>query len=329
MARRPFRTAVLMTAALVAAGCGTSGGDDDPASADGGSSTAFPVTIGTAFGDVTVEQAPSRVVALGWSDAETALALGVQPVGASDWLGAGGDDGLGPWVEDGYDEAPEIIATLEPSYEAIAALEPDLILDTRSDATGERYELLSAIAPTIGQPAGVGPYQTGWAEQLEMVGRALGRSAEAEQLRTRVEDAFAAAAREHPEFDGTEVAVGAYTAEGFGAYVRGDARVAFMEQLGFENKASIQDLATQSFFVPVADEQLALLDAELTVVFPIFVDASEITAHPLWGTLPAVQQDRAVILEDLATLSAFSSASAPGLLHALEETVPLFADALS
>jgi iron complex transport system substrate-binding protein len=37
-------------------------------------------------------------VALGWSDAETALALGVQPVGASDWLAFGGE-GVGPWAE--------------------------------------------------------------------------------------------------------------------------------------------------------------------------------------------------------------------------------------
>lgn len=321
--------ALVAVATLVTAGCG---GDDDGSSASapqGGSSGAFPVTVSTGFGDVTVEEEPTRVVALGWSDAETALALGVQPVGATDWLGAGDETGLGPWVTDTYDEAPEIIETLEPSYEAIAALEPDLILDTRSDGTEERYELLSAIAPTIGQPEGVGPYQTTWQQQLEMVGQALGRSDEAAELAQQVEDAFAAAAQAHPEFDGTEVAVGAFTSEGFGAYVSGDSRVQFMEQLGFVNKAEIEAEATENFFVPVSDERLSLLDAELTVVFPIFVDPSGITANPLWGTLSSVQEGRAVILEDLTTLSAFSSASAPGLLYAIDETVPLFADALA
>jgi ABC-type Fe3+-hydroxamate transport system substrate-binding protein len=332
MRSRPaLRAAALCAvAALVTAGCG--GGDDDggTSATDGGSSSgAFPVTVSTAFGDVTVEEEPTRVVALGWSDAETALALGVQPVGATDWLGAGDETGLGPWVTDTYDEAPEIIETLEPSYEAIAALEPDLILDTRSDGTEDRYELLSAIAPTIGQPEGVGPYQTTWQQQLELVGQALGKTAEADELAQQVEDAFAAAAEEHPEFDGTEVAVGAYTSEGFGAYVSGDARVQFMEQLGFVNKEEIEAQATENFFVPVSDEQLSLLDAELTVVFPIFVDAAEITANPLWGTLASVQEGRAVILEDLTTLSAFSSASAPGLLYAIDETVPLFAEALA
>ncbi len=327
--RSALRGAALVAVTLVVTSCGS--GDDsgtDTAGSTAGSSEVFPVTVGTTFGDVTVEEEPARVVALGWSDAETALALGVQPVGASDWLAVGGDDGLGDWVEDGYDEAPEIIGTMEPSYEAIAALEPDLILDTRSDGTAERYELLSAIAPTIGQPDGVGPYQTTWQQQLEMVGQALGKAEQAEELEAEVEQAFADAASAHPEFEGTEVAVGAYSSEGFGTYVRGDSRVAFMEQLGFENKAAIEELSTENFFVPVGEEQVSLLDAELTVVFPIFVEASEFTSNPLWQALPSVQAGRAVVLDDPTMLNAFSSASAPGLLYALDTTVPLFADAL-
>ncbi|MGY1772421.1 iron-siderophore ABC transporter substrate-binding protein [Blastococcus sp. SYSU D00813] len=334
MSRTPLRAAALVaTAALVLAGCGDDDADAGSSSGGGGGSSssggAFPVTIETAFGDVTIEEEPTRVVALGWSDAETALALGVQPVGASDWLAVGGDDGLGDWVEQSYDEAPEIIETLEPSYEAIAALEPDLILDTRSSGDQDRYDALSGIAPTIGQPDGVGPYQTTWQQQLEMVGQALGKGDEAAALQDEVEQAFADAAAEHPEFAGTEVAVGAFTSEGFGAYVSGDSRVQFMEQLGFVNKEEIESQATENFFVPVSEEQLSLLDAELTVVFPIFVEASEFTSNPLWNALPSVQEGRAVVLEDLTLLNAFSSASAPGLLYALDGTVPLFADALA
>ncbi|WP_104522795.1 iron-siderophore ABC transporter substrate-binding protein [Blastococcus atacamensis] len=320
--------AAFAAAALVLTGCGA--GDDD-ATADAGSSSgsgAFPVTVSTAFGDVTIDEEPQRIVALGWSDAETALALGVQPVGASDWLGFGGE-GVGPWAEDLYDEAPEIIETLEPSLEAIAALEPDLILDTRSSAQEDRYESLRQIAPTIGQPEGVGPYQTTWQQQLELVGQALGKSDQAQELQAEVEQAFADVVAEHPEFEGTEVAVGAFTSEGFGAYVRGDARVDFMEQLGFENKAAIQDLATENFFVPVSEEEVSLLDAELTVAFPIFVEASQFTSNPLWQGLTAVREGHAVVLEDTTLTNAFSSGSSLGIRYALDNAVPLFADALS
>jgi iron complex transport system substrate-binding protein len=328
---RPLlRSTALVAAALTTAGalaaCGS--GDDGGAapSTPAGGGGAFPVTVSTAFGDVEVPEEPQRVVALGWSDAETALALGVQPVGASDWLAFGGE-GVGPWAEGRYDEAPEIIETLEPSLEAVAALEPDLILDTRSPATPERYEALSAIAPTIGQPEGTEAYLTTWQQQLDLVGQALGRTEEAAQLRDDLEQRFADTAAEHPEFAGTEVAVGAYSSEGFGAYVRGDTRVDFMESLGFVNKPAVQDLATDSFFVPVSDEQVALLDAPLTVVFPIFVEESQITGNPLWQTLGSVQQGNAVLLDETLA-NAFSSGSVLGTGHALDNAVPLFAEAL-
>jgi iron-siderophore transport system substrate-binding protein len=335
MSRPLLRRTALVAAALTTAGALAACGADDAGAAAGASSSssagggsgAFPVTVGTAFGDVEVDEEPQRVVALGWSDAETALALGVQPVGASDWLAFGGE-GVGPWAEGLYDEAPEVIETLEPSLEAIAALEPDLILDTRSPATQERYDSLSAIAPTIGQPEGVDPYLTTWQQQLDLVGQALGRTDEAEQLRSDLEQRFADAAAAHPEFDGTEVAVGAFSSEGFGAYVRGDTRVDFMETLGFTNEPAIQDLATESFFVPVSDEQVSLLDAPLTVVFPIFVDPSQITGNPLWQTLGSVQRGSAVLLDDETLANAFSSGSVLGTEYALENAVPLFAEAL-
>ncbi|RBY79969.1 iron-siderophore ABC transporter substrate-binding protein [Blastococcus sp. TF02A-26] len=329
--RSPLSVAALVAAAaLVLAGCGDDDPDTDTQSGAGGSSSggAFPVTIETAFGEVTIEEEPQTVVALGWSDAETALALGVQPVGASDWLAVGGD-GLGEWVEESYDEAPEMIETQEPDLEAIAALQPDLILDTRSDATQERYDSLSQIAPTVGQPEGVGPYMTTWQQQLELVGQALGKAEEAQVLADDLEQRIADAAAAHPEFAGTEVAVGAYTSQGFGAYVRGDGRVDLMEALGFVNKAAIEDEAGGTFFIPVGDEQVPLLDSELTVVFPIFVEVGEITSNPLWGTLTSVQEGRAVILEDKTVADAFSAGSVSAVGYALDNAVPLFAEALA
>ncbi|RBY76561.1 iron-siderophore ABC transporter substrate-binding protein [Blastococcus sp. TF02-09] len=322
--------ALLAAAALVVTGCGS---DDDTDTTSGGeagssSSGAFPVTVTTAFGDVEIEEEPTRVVALGWGDAETALALGVQPVGASDWLAFGGE-GVGPWSEGLYDEAPEIIETTEPSYEAIAALEPDLILDTKSDGTQERYDQLSRIAPTVGQPTGVGAFQTTYDQQLELVGQALGRTDEADELAAEVTEAFETAAAENPAFEGTEVAVAAFLSTGYSAYVQGDTRVDFMEELGFINKPAIQELATDSFYIPVSEEQVSLLDADLTVAFPIYVEAAEYTSNPLWQALPSVQEGRAVVLEDEALASAFSIGTAPSIQYALENAVPLFAEALA
>src|SRR4051812_47784165 len=320
--------AALLTVALVLAGCGSDSTSAGSGASSGAAAGTFPTTVSTAFGGVTVDAEPTRVVALGWGDAETALALGVQPVGASDWLGFGGE-GVGPGAPGAHHEAPGIIDTPEASYEAIAALQPDLILDTKSPATQDRYDKLSAIAPTISQPAGADPYLTSSADQLAMIGQALGESDEATALQGQVDQAFADVTAAHPEFDGTQVAVAAYTSEGFGAYVEGDVRVDFMEQLGFTIKPEIQALATDSFFVPVSEEQLPLLDADLTVAFPIFVDAGLITGNPLWQAIPSVQAGHAVVLDDEALVNAFSIGSPQGIQYALDNAVPLFADALS
>ncbi len=148
-----------------------SGGGKHPEETAGGA------TVDTKFGAVEVPADPRRVVALGWGDAETALALGVQPVGASDWVEFGGS-GVGPWAADLYTTPPEIIATMEPDYEAIAALDPDVILDVKSSGEQERYDRLSEIAPTVGPPEGGDNYLTSMDEQVTMISEALGKEDE-------------------------------------------------------------------------------------------------------------------------------------------------------
>ena len=332
MSRLALRGAALLAAALVVTSCGNSSDDDTSSSGGSGapaSSSAFPVTIDTLAGSVEVKSEPKRVVALGWSDAETALALGVQPVGASDWLGFGGE-GVGPWAKGLYTTAPKIIATTEPSFEEIAALKPDLILDTRSSGDQARYEQLSKIAPTIEPPKGAAQYLTSWEQQLDMVGRALGKGDQADQLKSEVDKAFADAKAAHPEFQGTSVVVGTRTSEGYGAYVDGDARVDFMQQLGFANSSRIQDLSDgKSFSVSISNEQLPLLDAGLTVVFPIFIDATTITGDPLFQSVPSVQAGHSVVLADKDLVNAFSSGDVLGIRYALDEAVPQFAAAVS
>ena len=327
-----LRGAALLAAALVVTSCGDDSSNDTTGSGSdsgsGGASAAFPVSIDTAFGSVEVKAEPKRVVALGWSDAETALALGVQPVGASDWLGFGGE-GVGPWAQGLYKTPPTIIETLEPSFEEIAALKPDLILDTRSSGDQARYEQLSKIAPTIEPPKGAEQYLTTWEQQLDMVGKALGRSDEAAELKSGVEQAFADAKKAHPEFSGKSVVVGTRTSETYGAYVEGDSRVDFMEQLGFTNSKAVQDKAGDSFSVDLSNEQLPLLDADLTVMFPIFIDASTITGDPLFQAVPSVKAGHSVVLTDKALVNAFSSGDALGIRYALDQAVPQFAAAVA
>ena len=321
--------AALAVAALTLTAC-SGGSSSTGAASDGGSADgAFPVTVSTEFGDVTVEKKPVRVVALGWGDAETALALGVQPVGASDWLSFGGE-GVGPWAEGLYDTPPEIIETLEPSYEAIAALKPDLILDTKSSGDKDRYDKLSSIATTVGVPEGKTSYLTTMDEQMELISTALGEKAKGEELLAEVDTAFDDAAAAHPEWAGLTIAAATRTSEGWGAYIEGGSRVIYLERLGFTQSPTIAALPSNSggFSVDISSEQLDLLDSDLIVAFPIYIPTTDFTDDPLWNAIPAVAAGHSVVIDGDISAS-YSLGSTLAATYSVEKLVPLIEGALA
>lgn len=134
------------------------------------------------------------------------LSLGVQPVGAADWLAFGGE-GTGPWLKGKYDNAPEILGTTELNYESIAALKPNLILDVRSSGDQERYDTLSAIAPVVGIPEGADNWLTDRDTQLEIIGQALGKTDEAKTQQEESDKRISDIAVEHPGWADKTVAV--------------------------------------------------------------------------------------------------------------------------
>ena len=107
--------------------------------------TNYPVTVTHAGGETTLEQQPQRIVALEWHLVEDLLVMGIQPVAIADV------EGFETWVTIDValaDDVQDVGTRQEPSLEALAAAEPDLILglDYRDAAL---YEQLSDIAPTI------------------------------------------------------------------------------------------------------------------------------------------------------------------------------------
>ncbi|WP_435737228.1 iron-siderophore ABC transporter substrate-binding protein [Cellulosimicrobium sp. PMB13] len=332
--RRAALAGVSALALLALAACsadsgdGTGDGDAATSGTESGAGAAFPVTVDTAFGEVEIPEEPTRVVALGWGDAETALALGVEPVGASDWLAFGGD-GVGPWLEDAYTESPEIIGTLEPSYEQIALLDPDVILDVKSSGDAERYERLSEIAPTVGVPEGGESYLASLDDQVSMIAAALGRADAGEDLLAEVDDAFAGAREENPDFEGKTAVIGSYWAEGFGAYVSSSSRGEFMQKLGFVTKPEIDEAAGEEFSANLGTENVALLDADLTVIQPIGFTAADVEAQPAFQTVPSVVDGRYVVFDDPDLSSAFSLGTPTAMIYAIDNVVPLFAEALA
>ncbi|NYH54789.1 iron complex transport system substrate-binding protein [Nocardiopsis arvandica] len=313
---------------LLLAACGGQTTGSASEGSDGAAAEGYPVTVETLYGDVTVEDEPANVVATGWSDAETALALGVQPVGVADWQGYGGM-GVGPWAADLLDEEPVEVGTMEPNLEAIASLEPDVILDTRSDNSQERYDLLSPVAPVVGPPPGVEvTYGTTWQQQTRQVAQVLGEKEKAEEVIKDLEDRFARISEDNPEFADTTIAVGAYYDGQYGAYVPGDSRVDLLQDLGFQYKSEITEMADGAFYVDLSSEMVEVLDADLTVIFPIGGTAEFLHEDPVLQSIPSAEDGRLIILDDTELANAFSSGSSLGTSYALDGIVPLIQEAL-
>lgn len=288
----------------------------------------FPQTVATAFGDVTIKEAPKRIVALGWGDAETALALGYQPVGASDWLAFGGE-GVGPWAEGMYDKAPELIGTLEPSFEAIAALDPDLILDVKGSGDKDRHARLAAITTTVGIPKGGENYLTSSEKQLEMISSALGVPDKGKALVAEIDAAYEAAAAAHPHWKGKTVTAATKTSEGWGAYIAGGGRVETLGRFGFVQNPAIAALPVSStgFSVSISSEELDVIEADVIVAFPIFLETTAITDDPQWKALDAVKENRVVVIDgDIS--AAYSIGSPQAALFTVKNLTPLLEKAV-
>src|SRR3954454_13067720 len=135
--------AALLALSLLA-GCGSeTTGQPAPTAAAG----AFPVTIGHKFGSTTIKSEPQRVVVVGLREQDALLALGIVPVGTTEWYGkhAGA---IFPWAKPALGDAKppaKLSFTDGIQYEKVAALAPDLILAIYSGLNQKDYDTLSKI----------------------------------------------------------------------------------------------------------------------------------------------------------------------------------------
>lgn len=318
-----------LTTAVTLTACSFADDDDTSSSSSSSDSTAtdsFPVSVDTKFGEVEVKEQPQSVVALGWGDAEIATELGVQPVGVVDWLGFGGD-GLSPWAEASYDEAPEIIDSQELDFEKIAALDPDLILDVRDTGDEDTYNKLSAVAPTVAVPEDADGFTTTWDKQVEMISTALGEKAKGEELVDSVNDRIAEVKDAHPDWSEKTGTVLAKTSVEWAAYSAGDARADLLQGLGFQPNKEISDLTKPGeFYVSLSEETVDTADSDVVVGFPIGLKTEDIEKDKSWTNLTAVKEGHAVVADE-ETANAISLGTPASMLHAIDLLVPQLEDA--
>ncbi|MGU3432185.1 iron-siderophore ABC transporter substrate-binding protein [Actinomycetes bacterium M1A6_2h] len=322
MKRRTAALCALLTTAALLSACGSS---DSTATPDADTSSgAFPVTIENTFGSATIESKPQRIVTLGGEDA--VYALGEKPVGQLRITYGNTEAGVYPWNESYFDSSVTTLLdnTTSLPYEAIAALNPDVILAPYQGFDDTAYETLSAIAPTVAYPDK--PWQTTWQDQTLIVGKALGKTDEAAAAVAESQKAITDTAAAHPEFAGKSASVVSFYGGALAAYLPGDPRVTLTEELGFTTPTGIEELAAtkDDFYIDVAPELIGKVDADVILAYD---DGTTYASTPSIAGLGAVQRGSVAKFDDTQLIAGLGLPTVLSIPWALDRTVPTLAAA--
>lgn len=324
---RPLSLAVAV--ALLAVGCSagaTPGGSSPEASSAEGSATR---TVEHALGTTEVPVDPQRIVTGRRGTLPMLLDLGVAPVGAYDATAIFGQP-FHPLIADRAEEAgvvPVAVEDFQLQLEAVAALEPDLIVSAAVDIEGI-YDQLSEIAPTVALEF---DFDDPLANAVP-IGEVVGRGEQAAQLVAAFEAdvADAGAGIDEP---GTLSIVGRFGPDDLRVYRSANLIGSLVEELGGEVVPDEQALPPDPddpTITLISEEQLSLLSGDRLVVLanPQGAGAAEAEALrelPVFAQLPAVEAGRVL---ELDVQLPFFTAGLTGLEVALDELVAFLGEPL-
>lgn len=297
-----------------------------PAAAQNTADNPFPITIEHKFGTTTLTEAPQRIVAIGYTEQDFLFALGITPLAVRYWYGDA-PNAIFPWAEEAANgAAPEVLNMPFGSlnYEAILALQPDLISAVTAGISAEEYETLSQIAPTIAQSDEYINFGMPWQAVMQMIGDAVGQSEQAAAIIADTEALFADARINNPQFEGKTVAVAYYYGDTYGFYTAQDSRGRFFTELGFVMPEELIEIAGDSFYADISTERVELLDQDLIAIVNLqFIEGGRETleSNPLFAQLKAVQEGRVLYLDETAE-NALGFSSPLSLSYALESALP-------
>ncbi|MCR5716224.1 MAG: iron-siderophore ABC transporter substrate-binding protein [Lachnospiraceae bacterium] len=302
-----------------------------------GTDATFPITITHAFGETVIESQPERIVSLAWANQDTALALGIAPVGVSAAnYGLMTEHKLHLWT----DEAFAALGVTEPNvfndetgwdYEAIAACEPDLIIAAYSGFTEEEYQLLSEIAPVVPYPETA--WKSNWREQTIINATAMGLKEEGEALVASTDALIAEKLSAYPELEGKSAAyfwISQDDMSTFYAYLPADPRASYLNDLGLKTPESILSLADKSneFSVTLSRENTDLLnDVDIMVVYGDEGLLEAMQADPLMNQIPAVANGAVVLIDSTTALAAATTPSILSIPYAIDDYLALLSEA--
>ncbi|MBT2505344.1 iron-siderophore ABC transporter substrate-binding protein [Streptomyces sp. ISL-98] len=301
-----------VAAALALSACGSSSSSDD--GAKGGKTR----TVKTAMGDVKVAEHPKRVVVLDTAELDSAITLGVKPVGSTHVEASSGF--LSYLPKDKVAGIKDVGEMMNPNMEAIAALRPDVIL-TSKIRHGDKYAELKKIAPTVMTETTGYP----WKENFRTHADALGKKAEAEKVvadyqahAKKVTDAVGGPAKAKE----TEVNVIRFM-EGSDIRLYGDQSyiATLLADVGV-GRPAISKKAKDGFSYDLSPEKIDLADTDVifqsTYGDPKKAKETQTTGSGLWKNMSAVKNGKVFTVDDELWIQGIGYTAADKILDEMQ-----------
>ncbi len=333
--------AALSAVVLAACATGPAGGTASTSAPAQSGSASFPVTIKHVYGETTIKAQPQRVATVAWVNDDVAIALGVVPVGVPKVEWGGNDKGSTPWKDAaleklgasfGTAKAPAMYSEADGiNFTELAKTNPDVILAAYSGLSKDDYQKLSKIAPVVAYPELA--WGTPWETATTMIGKALGKETEANELVKNVEQQIKDKAAAHPAIAGKSFIYGNLEpakGDGVNVYTANDNRPRFLSSIGMTLAPVVADKSkgSKEFFLPWSAEKANELASDVFVTWvPDAKTTDAIKKDPLLGQIPAIKKGAFVAFEDKTVTLATSAASPLSLPWALDTTLDQIAAA--
>jgi iron complex transport system substrate-binding protein len=325
--RRGFLGAAGAAGLFVATACST----DKAASGTPGGGA---VTIKHAFGETTVQSPPKRVVSAGFTEQDDLLAVGGGAGGTTE-RSSNQPFAVWSWARPALGDAKPDVLSLSDGLQIdrIAALKPDLIVATNAGVDADTYQKLSAMAPTIPQ-SGESPFFEPWKDQATAIGQAVFQADKMNSLITAVDDKFASAGKNNPQFKDKKVLLLQGTTYWENSVIASSPswKTDFLTQMGFTIADSIGPFGRPNdkrAYIPL-DQIGPVLDAADVLIWTTESDddRAKLLADPNIAALRATRANKNVFTSpDLAGAIAFSSPLSYPVVA--DQLPPLLAKALA
>lgn len=259
-------------------------------------------TLDTAYGAVSLDGTPQRVVVLTETALDTALALGVKPIGT---LATRGGTGVAGYLKAKAGPIALVGTSREVNLEAVLQLQPDLIL-AAPDLSRDLYAKLSLMAPTL---VPKGNAFDAWRDVTTFYAEALGKRAEADAYLEQI-DARIAALKKAVK-PGVVASVVRWNPQGPILMSNQLFAGQLLGQLGFESTALARSLTEKPHSDTLSLENLSQVDGDLLLLASLNPDGDkallQARSQPAFERLNAVSHGKLLSVDG----QVWSSGSGP------------------